>query len=152
MNDHLIRLICEAGQPDIVLKHHHLNYREREKRKKEIRDFISRSFNWAGQPMPTGEEVTSIDWNIFSGEIFPQVRQRISSLPSVELPLSTTTAPDPLTMHYTERVQSFFPICKIASSHWRWPSHHDQHNPTQNVSISYWYEFFTNSTFQLRRY
>ena len=74
-----------------------LMFREREKRKNQIRDFISRSFNWAGQPMPTGEEV----------------RERISSLPEVELPLSTTTAPDPLTMHYTERVQSFFPICKI---------------------------------------
>lgn len=70
--------------------------REREKRKNQIRDFISRSFNWNGKPMPTGEEV----------------RERISSLPEVDLPLdTTTTAPDPLTLHYTERVQSFFPIC-----------------------------------------
>ena len=75
-----------------------LLFRERERRKNQIRDFISRSFNWDGQPMPTGEEV----------------RERISSLPEVELPVTTTTiAPDPLTMHYTERVQSFFPICKI---------------------------------------
>ena len=74
-----------------------LLFREREKRKNQIRDYISRSFNWAGQPMPTGEEV----------------RERISSLPEVDLPLSSTYSPDPLTLHYTERVQSFFPLCKI---------------------------------------
>ena len=59
MNDHLIRLICETGQPDIVLKHHHLNYREREKRKKEIRDFISRSFNWHGDEVRERIPVTT---------------------------------------------------------------------------------------------
>ena len=74
-----------------------LLFREKEKRKIQIRDFISRSFNWAGQPMPTGEEV----------------RETISSLPDVDLPLSSITAPDPLTLHYTETVQSFVPIGKI---------------------------------------
>ena len=73
------------------------NCREREKRKNEIRDFISRSFNWAGQPMPTGE----------------QVRERISELPEVPLPVITKIAPNPLPMQYTERVQSFFPTCKL---------------------------------------
>ena len=100
MNDHLIRLICETGQPDIVLKHHHLNYREREKRKKEIRDFISRSFNWHGNPMPTGD----------------QVRERISELPDYQIPLTTTATPNLRATHYTERVQSFFPICKYFES------------------------------------
>ena len=65
----------------------HLNYvrrREEEKRKNQIRDFISRSFNWPGQPRPTGEEV----------------KERTE----VDLPLdTTTTVPDPLTLHYTER-------------------------------------------------
>ena len=75
------------------------NCREREKRKNEIRDFISRSFNWAGQPMPTGE----------------QVRERISELPEVRLPPTTTPAPSYLATHYTERVQSFFPTCNFVT-------------------------------------
>ena len=40
-------------------------------RKNEIRDYISQQLNWAGQPMPTGD----------------QVRERVSQLP--ELPAWT---------------------------------------------------------------
>ena len=73
-----------------------LNSREREKRKNEIKDIISRSFNWHGKPMPTGD----------------QVRERISELPDIQLPVTTTTARNLLATRYTERVQSFFPTCK----------------------------------------
>ena len=71
--------------------------RVKQRRKDEIRDFISRSFNWDGQPMPTGA----------------QVRERISELPEVQLPVITKIVPNPLPMHYTERVQSFFPTCNL---------------------------------------
>lgn len=69
-------------------------------RKNEIRDYISQQLNWAGQPMPTGD----------------QVRERVSQLP--ELPAWTLAPPRPRTpappfsQDYTERVQSFFPECK----------------------------------------
>ena len=74
--------------------------RQREMRKNEIRDYISQQLNWAGQPMPTGD----------------QVRERVSQLP--ELPAWTLAPPRPRTpappfsQDYTERVQSFFPECK----------------------------------------
>ena len=53
--------------------------RQREMRKNEIRDYISQQLNWAGQPMPTGD----------------QVRERVSQLP--ELPAWTLAPPPPPT-------------------------------------------------------
>ena len=74
--------VCESKDDNSRLLD--LNSREREKRKNEIKDFIS-------------------CW----------MRERISKLPEVQLPVTTTTARDLLATHHTETVQSFFPTCKL---------------------------------------
>ena len=65
-------------------------------RKNQIKEMIERSL-WKDQKMPTGEEV----------------KERVRNLPDLILPAHTTLAPDPLVGDYTERVQSFFPECKL---------------------------------------
>jgi len=75
--------------------HRRRRERQKELRKIEIKDFIERSFNWKGKNMPTGEEV----------------KEKVSKLPELIIPLATTAAPDLHGVDYTERVQSFFPEC-----------------------------------------
>ena len=45
-----------------------------------------------------------------------EVAERVSLLqrPGVIIPVSTTVAPNPQPLDYTERVQSFFPECRMA--------------------------------------
>ena len=65
-------------------------------RKIDIRNHIEDSFNWKDKTMPVGD----------------QVKDKVSQLPGMIFPISTTVAPSPVSIDYTERVQSFFPECK----------------------------------------
>ena len=66
-------------------------------RKIDIRNYIEDSFNWKDKSMPMGD----------------QVKDKVNQLPGLIFPISTTVAPSPMSIDYTERVQSFFPECKI---------------------------------------
>ena len=65
-------------------------------RKMDIRNHIEDSFNWKDKSMPKGD----------------QVKDKVNQLPGLIFPISTTVAPSPVSIDYTERVQSFFPECK----------------------------------------
>ena len=79
-------------------------FRQRELRKKFIKNYIEQQFNWANKVMPTGEEV----------------RAKVSQLPDLpDWSVSTLSPPrsgDPFSVEYTERVQSFFPTCEYRVS------------------------------------
>eukprot|EP00092_Neocalanus_flemingeri_P006428 GFUD01006925.1.p1 GENE.GFUD01006925.1~~GFUD01006925.1.p1 ORF type:complete len:498 (-),score=113.70 GFUD01006925.1:444-1937(-) len=69
--------------------------RQKQMRKIDIRNHIEDSFNWKDKSMPRGD----------------QVKDKVSQLPGLIFPISTTVAPSPMSIDYTERVQSFFPEC-----------------------------------------
>jgi len=69
--------------------------RQKQMRKIDIRNHIEDSFNWKDKTMPVGD----------------QVKDKVSQLPGLIFPISTTVAPSPVSIDYTERVQSFFPEC-----------------------------------------
>ena len=78
--------------------------RQRELRKKSIKNYIEQQFNWANKVMPTGEEV----------------RERVREMPELpDMSLATISPPragDPPSVQYTERVQSFFPTCEYRAT------------------------------------
>jgi len=69
--------------------------RQKEMRKLAIKNHIEDSFNWKGKTMPNGE----------------QVKEKVNQFPDLIFPISTTVAPSPVSIDYTQRVQSFFPEC-----------------------------------------
>jgi len=69
--------------------------RQKQMRKMDIRNHIEDSFNWKDKSMPKGD----------------QVKDKVNQLPGLIFPISTTVAPSPVSIDYTERVQSFFPEC-----------------------------------------
>jgi len=69
--------------------------RQKQMRKMNIRNHIEDSFNWKDKSMPKGD----------------QVKDKVNQLPGLIFPISTTVAPSPVSIDYTERVQSFFPEC-----------------------------------------
>jgi len=70
-------------------------FRQKEMRKLAIKNHIEDSFNWKGKTMPNGE----------------QVKEKVNQFPDLIFPISTTVAPSPVSIDYTQRVQSFFPEC-----------------------------------------
>lgn len=69
--------------------------RQKQMRKNDIRNHIEDSFNWKDKSMPKGDKV----------------KDKVNQLPGLIFPISTTVAPSPVSIDYTERVQSFFPEC-----------------------------------------
>jgi len=89
---HRVHRASDSGNVDSRVL---LANRQKQMRKIDIRNYIEDSFNWKDKSMPMGD----------------QVKDKVNQLPGLIFPISTTVAPSPMSIDYTERVQSFFPEC-----------------------------------------